>query len=305
VVKPQSSLLVIGGTGFIGRYVVAEAIRRDFDVTALSLNNPNPKLMIDEAHYVSGDVTRPKDLTNSLKKNDFHYVVNLGGYIDHSDFRNGGRKVIDDHFKSVLNLLEFLDWNCLESFLQVGSSSEYGNILAPQHEDDNAKPFSPYSLAKFLSSQTLQMLNEADDFPAILVRIFLTYGPGQSDDRFIPQIIKGCLNDESFETSAGTNFCDFTYVEDIASGLLDLLVCKEAVGEIVNLASGEPIEIRSIVNDINNIIGKGRPIYGSLDRPIHNPELYADITKAKRLINWKPDISLEEGLKLTINSIKG
>ena len=300
----SNKLLVIGGTGFIGRYVVREALKRNFTLTVLSFKEVAKDSKVEHVQYIQADTTNFGDLETKLTGIEFNYVINLGGYIDHSNFKNGGRKVIDDHYESVLNITEILNWESLKSFLQVGSSNEYGSNSAPQKEDDRERPFSPYSLAKVTASQTLQMLNQVDNFPAIIIRIFLVYGPGQSQDRFIPQIIEGCVRDENFETSSGLHFNDFTYVEDIASGIMDLLICKDAVGEVVNLASGKAVRVRSIVEKVCSIVGKGNPIYGSLDRPVNNPELYADITKAKKLINWKPRTSLDEGLKLTINSFK-
>lgn len=300
----QNSLLVIGGTGFIGRYVVKEALERNFSITVLSFKEVLDEQRISKVKYIQADATDFQELKTKISGLDFNYAINLGGYIDHSSFKFGGRKVIDDHYKSVLNILEILNWDCLQSFLQVGSSNEYGDNAAPQKEDDRERPFSPYSLAKVSASQTLQMLNQVEGFPAIVIRIFLVYGPGQTQDRFIPQIIKGCVNDEDFETSSGIHFNDFTYVEDIAVGIMDLLVCPEAIGQVVNLASGKPVRVRSIVEKVCNIVGKGNPIYGSLDRPVNNPELYADITKAKKLINWKPNTTLEQGLRLTIQSFE-
>lgn len=300
--KVNLSLLVIGGTGFIGRYVVSEAIKRGFEVSVFSLNIPKTHERLVQAEYFSLDVKDINSIKKVTKNKNFDYVINLGGYINHSKFNEGGRQVIDDHFSSVLNIIECVNWYGLKSFLQVGSSSEYGDNKSPQNENMLEKPSSPYSLAKSAATQTLKMLHLTEDFPAIIVRVFLAYGPGQSDDRFIPQIIKGCIADEEFKTSKGLNFCDFTYVEDISAGIMDLLVCKAALGEVINLASGKPIQIKSIVEKIKKIINKGKPIFGGLDNPINNENLYADISKAKSLIDWETSIDLDEGLRKTITS---
>ena len=300
--KVNLSLLVIGGTGFIGRYVVREAIKRGFAVSVFSLNIPKTHERLVQAKYFSLDIRDISSLKKVTKNENFDYVINLGGYINHSKFNEGGRQIIDDHFSSVLNIIECVNWHGLKGFLQVGSSSEYGDNKSPQNENMIDKPFSPYSLAKSAATQTLKMLHHREDFPSIIVRIYLAYGPGQSDDRFIPQIIKGCFADEEFKTSEGLNYCDFTYVEDISAGIMDLLVCNAALGEVVNLASGKPVQIKSIVEKINKIINKGKPVFGSLDNPINNENLYADISKAKSLIDWETSIELDEGLSKTIAS---
>lgn len=296
------SLLVIGGTGFIGKFVVKEAVTRKYKVTVISLNKPAIENQILNVEYLSADIKNLKELQGVLEEKDFHYVINLGGYIDHSNFLNGGREVMNAHYLSVLNILEVINWKALKSFVQIGSSNEYGDIKPPQKEDSKERPISPYSLAKVAASQTLQMLHKVNDFPAIVVRIFLVYGPGQGNERFIPQIIEGCIEDREFKTSSGHQINDFTYVEDISEGLMDLMLCPEAIGEVVNLASGEPVRIRSIIEKVNKLVGKGTPVFGTLDRSENNRNLYADTAKIKSLIKWEPKITLSEGLQKTIDS---
>ncbi len=302
--KKNLNLLVIGGTGFIGRYVVAEAIKREYHISVICLNTPHKDLRINNVEYLVVDTTNKSSLQNTLFNREFDFIINLGGYINHSQFMEGGRKVIDDHYFSLLNILESINRKNLKRFIQIGSSSEYGDSPSPQKEDQADRPFSPYSLAKSMATRTLKMLYETEDFPAVIVRIFLAYGPGQGDDRFIPQIIKGCMSNSEFDTSQGLNFCDFTYIEDISIGIMDLLECNSATGKTVNLASGEPVQIKSIVEKIHNLIGKGKPVFGSLENNINNNNLYADISLAQSLISWKLNVSIEEGLIKTIKAFK-
>ena len=100
--------------------------------------------------------------TNSSKYLDkgFDYVVNLGGYINHQLFKDGGRNLIDTHFITIQNLVEVLPRNKLKRFVQIGSSDEYGNAPAPQNEKMREQPISPYSLAKVASTHFLQMLHK-------------------------------------------------------------------------------------------------------------------------------------------------
>ena len=300
--KKNFKLLVVGGTGFIGRYVVAEALKRNYDVCVICLNNPREDMVIENVEYLVADINNQNSLQETISNKEFDYIINLGGYINHSKFTEGGRKVIDDHYTSLLNLIESIKKKNLKRFIQIGSSSEYGDSSSPQKEEQEDRPFSPYSLAKSMATRTLKMLYETENFPVVIVRIFLAYGPGQGDDRFIPQIIKGCLSNSEFETSRGLNFCDFTYVSDISTGLMDLLECNEATGKIVNLASGKPIQIKSIVEKIHKLIGKGKPVFGSLDNIVNNNNLYADISLAQSLISWKLKVPIEEGLIKTIKT---
>ena len=195
-------LLVVGGTGFIGRNLVLNAIKHGFEIVVLSLHKPSNNKMVEGVKYIQLDLTQ-SELKKGLLGGSFDYVVNLSGYIDHCEFLEGGREIIQAHFDGVLNLIQLLDWTKLKRFVQIGSSDEYGNHPAPQHEEMRELPISPYSLGKVASSQFLQMLHRTQGFPAVIIRLFLTYGPGQDNKRFLPQIIQGCFSEGDFPTSAG------------------------------------------------------------------------------------------------------
>ena len=136
-------------------------------------------------------------------------MINLSGYIDHSPFLDGGCSVINTHFGGVQNLLQVLDWSKLKRFVQIGSSDEYGNHPPPQHEEMRELPISPYSLGKVASTQFLQMLHRTQGFPAVIVRLFLTYGPGQDNKRFFPATIQGCLSAILFQQLQGNSYVIF------------------------------------------------------------------------------------------------
>jgi len=234
---------------------------------------------------------------------DFDYVVNLGGYINHKLFKDGGRNLIDKHFITIQNLVEVLPRNKLKRFVQIGSSDEYGNVPAPQFEELREQPISPYSLAKTASTHFLQMLYRTENFPAVTLRLFLTYGPGQDSGRFLPQIIRGCLDDAVFPTSAGEQLRDFCYVDDIVRGIFQALMLTVATGEVFNIASGEAVSIHAMIEKICALTDSGKPQYGKIPyRPGENMSLFASVSKAKKVLQWKPLISLEEGLTKTINS---
>ena len=132
------------------------------------------------------------------------------------------------------------------------------------------------------------MLYRTERFPVVILRLFLVYGPGQDSSRFLPQIIKGCFSGKEFETSLGEQLRDFCYIDDITDGILKTLKCNDVNGEVINLASGDPVSIRSVIEKVRNYIGKGRPIFGKIAyRPGENMKLYADTSKAESLLKWK------------------
>ncbi len=299
-------LLVVGGNGFIGRHVVNHAVGLGWSVTSLNLS-VEPKG--EERHlgvcYLAADIADRGALDKALAEPTFDYVVNCGGYIDHRLFFRGGRSVLDAHFRGVLNLVEVLDRKALRAFVNIGSSDEYGNSPAPQRETQREAPISPYSLGKVAATHFLQMLYRTEDFPATTLRLFLTYGPGQGDRRFLPQIIKGCIEGRSFPTSAGQQLRDFCFVGDIVDAVFAAFSRPKARGEVINVASGTAVSIRQVIEMVRNFVGRGVPQFGEVAyRAGENMELYADISKARALLDWEPKVSLEMGLKKTIQSIK-
>ena len=298
----SGTLLITGGTGFVGEHLARTALTRGYEVSVISLHIPNPTKAVEGVKYYVADMCSFNELSSVMPSNKFDYVVNLSGYVDHSGYRDGGTKVIDAHFNGIVNLVDFVDWGTLKNFIQVGSSDEYGGCDAPQREDMREEPISPYSFSKVSASHFLQMLGRTEKFPSVILRLFLVYGPGQAINRFIPQIIRGCVNDETFDTSSGDQLRDFSHIDDIVNGFFCALEHTGLFGEVVNLASGQPVKIRYVIELIQSLVGGGRPNFGRVAyRPNENMALYADISKAQKLLSWCPSISLENGISKLIN----
>ena len=297
-------LLVIGGTGFIGHHLLKSVQKKGWQMTSVSLNPPTEERFVHGVRYLHFDIV-DKTLVKKHLGEDFDYVVNLGGYINHQFFRDGGRDLIEMHFSALQNLLEVLSRRKLKRFVQIGSSDEYGNAPAPQNEKLREQSISPYSLAKVASTHFLQMLYRTENFPSVTLRLFLTYGPGQDTERFLPQIIKGCLLNKSFHTSAGEQLRDFCYVGDTVQAIISTLQTSNAMGEVINIASGNPITIRTMIETVQELIDGGYPEYGKINyRNGENMSLYASVEKAKSILNWKAETDLKSGLNSTINYYK-
>lgn len=294
-------ILVVGGTGFIGHHLLRQAKLRGWKVNSLSLNSPSSEKMIEGVEYLCADIESQKSLNATIGGSSFDYIVNLSGYINHAPFSEGGDAVIRQHFLGVANLISVIDRGRLRKFIQIGSSDEYGCIGAPQKEFDAGRPVTPYAFGKVAATQFLQMLHRVESLPVTILRLFLTYGPGQDSQRFIPQLVKGCLEDLEFPVSEGNQVRDFCYVEDVVSGIFLAFEETRCEGEVVNLASGIPIKIRDVISIVQRLTGKGRPMVAAIPYRKNEPmELYADISKAKNLLRWSPLTSLEEGLLKTV-----
>jgi len=294
-------LLIVGGTGFIGKNLASEALNNGFITSVLSLNEPQDKDKIDGVDYIQADIVNNIQLKDKLSTHRFDYIVNLSGYIDHSDFFDGGEHIINTHFLGLVNLLQIIDRTNLKRFLQIGSSDEYGSLKAPQNEEMRESPFSAYSLGKVASTHLLQMLYKTENYPVGILRLFLVYGAGQDYKRFIPQVIRACLFGSQFPVSLGEQIRDFCFIDDITRGILLALKNDNVTGEVINLASGIPISIREVVEKIQAIVGQGKPKFGEIPYRVgENMVLYADTKKTKKYLSWEPEISIEEGLMKTI-----
>ena len=301
-----TTLLVIGGAGFIGSALVREAVLRGYATTVISLNMPTAALRIDGVEYISLDILDQFKISSFLSSRYFTHVVNLSGYINHSSYRDGGAQIIQAHFSALEHIVRCLNWDALKCFLQIGSSDEYGNANAPQIESMRECPISPYSFGKVASTHFLQMLNRTEGFPSVLCRLFLVYGPGQKLNRFLPHVINACLHDETFPVSAGRQIRDFCYVTDVVDAILIALNEDKALGQLFNVASGIPRTIREVIESVTNMVGGGNPEFDKIAyRKGENMSLYADIQKAKELLGWSPKTNLEAGLQSTLDFYSG
>lgn len=300
----KKRLLIVGGTGFIGSHLVKLALAKGYDCTVLSLRGDSKNRQVNIC-YIQADLTKLDELNDVLRSREFDYVVNLAGYIDHSSLFSGGDNVVFSHFVGLLNLIGAINRKCLLGFVQVGSSDEYGDQPAPQNEAMRESPISAYSVAKAAGTHMLQMLYKTEKFPVVIVRIFLAYGEGQDEKRFLPQLILASLKNQTFKSTSGEQIRDFCHVEDICDGILSALNSNRAKGQVINLGSGIPVYVKSMINLVQKKIGLGASEFGKIPhRPGENMILYADILKAKSLLSWKPKISIDQGLERTINFYK-
>ncbi len=295
-------LLVIGGTGFIGSHVVNWGCRLGWEVVSVSVNKKSAVGFRKNtgANYLISDLTIKEPLKN-LNNKKFDYVVNLGGYINHTLFFDGGRSAIREHFDGLLNLIESVDCRHLRRFVQIGSSDEYGQGIYPQSEGQREQAISPYSLGKIAATHFLQMLHRSEGFPAVILRLFLTYGPGQNENRFLPQVIRACLNNDEFPVSAGEQLRDFCFVDDTVRAIFNCFECEDANGRIINIGSGLPITVGEVIKKTVDIIGSGRPTFGAIPYRVgENMSLYPNLDISRDVLGWTPQVSLEEGIIKTI-----
>ena len=299
----RKKILVVGGTGFIGYHLAKKSLKKGWDVTSFSSNLPKRKRYLSRVKYIRCDITKKKFLKKKTNQH-FDYVVNLGGYVDHSN----KKKTYRSHYIGCKNLAEIFLRKKLISFVQIGSSLEYGNSKSPQNENIkcNLKSIkSVYGKAKLLSSIYLINLFNKKNFPITILRLYQVYGPKQDINRFLPITIKGCIKNKKFPCSHGKQLRDFTYVDDVADAIIKTLTNKNSRGQIINIGTGKPKKIKNVIEKVKIILKGGIPQYGYFkQRKFEVSILYPNIKKAKKQINWTPKVNFEKGLKKTINSYK-
>ena len=134
------------------------------------------------------------------------------------------------------------------------------------------------------------------------LRPFLVFGEMQNKNRFLPYLIDNCINNREFNVTKGEQLRDYLYVKDFNRAVIKTFGNNDAYGEVINVASGVPISIKEVINNVQKIIGRGKPIFGGLNyRNGESMELYADIEKARKILKWEPKYKFNEVIRNVIN----
>lgn len=292
----RKTILICGGTGFLGYHLAKKAIKKKLKVISISKNDPPKNRILKNVKYIKVDICHLKDIKKKLNIN-FEYVVNLSGYVDHSN----KTKTFKSHYIGLKNLAKVCLNKKIKSFIQIGSSMEYGRTAVPQEENFYCRPVSVYGKAKYLSSKYLLRLNKKNNFPVTVLRLYQIYGPNQDLNRFIPIIIDACRRNEEFSCSDGEQNRDFLYVDDFVRAVFCSINNNRATGKIINIGSGKPLKIKKIIQKIVNIYKKGKPLFGKIKlRKEEMHTTYPNISEAKTILKWKPRISFKKGILKTI-----
>jgi nucleoside-diphosphate-sugar epimerase len=278
-------------------------LKKNWEVISISTKKPKKLRFLKEVQYIYCDISDKKKLDKKLEKIDTDYVINFGGYVDHENIL----KTRLSHYIGCKNLATFFVKQNCKLFLQIGSSLEYGKLKSPHLErfNLNYKLNSSYSTSKLKATKFLCKLKDKYNFPCVILRPYLIYGPYQDFNRLIPSTINNCLKDKAFLCSSGVQKRDFLYIDDFVEGVLKIIYSKNKLKTIINIGSQKPISVKNVVVMIRKIIKKGKPIFGKiLMRKDEISVSYPDINYIKKHIKWKPNTTLEKGLKLTIKSYK-
>ena len=282
-IKKKIKILIVGGTGFIGRNLVKKCLKLKWEVNVFHLKKIKKENIIKKVKYFRGNIALISDL-KKIDKN-FNYVVNCGGYVDHKNkkevnkFQNIGCK----------NLVSIFKKRKIDLFLQLGSSAEYGKLHSPHRESNTCNPKSIYGKAKLSATKHLINSFEKKKFPCSILRLYQVFGEGQATNRIIPFVINACIKNQKFPCSDGKQSRDFIHVNQVISAIIKTLLSKNSVGEIINIGSGKTIKIKSLINRIKKILKSGKPDFGRIRRRNdENLKIYPSISKSYKILDWKP-----------------
>lgn len=181
-----------------------------------------------------------------------------------------------------------------------------GSLAEPVYEQGEMFPSSPYAAAKWASSAYGRMFHALYKLPVVMTRVFMVYGPAQRDlTKLIPYVTVSLLQGKAPKISSGSRMVDWIYVNDVIDGFLSVAAASGIEGATIDIGSGHLVSIREIVERLQTIVNAGPPAtFGALqDRPLE-PVRIANVTEAYSSIGWKPGMSLDAGLRTTMEWYK-
>lgn len=303
-------ILVTGGAGFIGSHTVRKLLLDGHTVLCVDNFNDYYDPQIKESNLVDciknprfilyrKDICKFNDLRKIFEKEKIDKICHLAA-------RAGVRASIENPFlyeevniRGTLNLLELARLFKVKNFVMASSSSVYGNSTkVPFSERDNVdNPISPYAASKKAAELLAYTYHHLYKLRCICLRFFTVYGPSGRPDMapflFVDSIYKGKTIKKFGD---GTSRRDYTYIGDIVDGVVSALQ-SDLEYEIINLGNNKPVELNYFIHLIERLLKKKAKVKSFPKQPGDVDITYSNIRKAKKLLGYRPQISIEEGMK--------
>ena len=310
-------ILLTGSEGFIGSHLAEKLVKNGHELTCLVLYNSfNSWGWLDKIDdkikknikIVTGDI-RDEFLVKSLIKKNTDVVINLAALIGIPYSYRSPKSYFETNSMGILNILNSSINSNIKKIIHTSTSEVYGTPkYIPIDENHLVSAQSPYAASKIAADQIALSYNKSFNLPVTILRPFNTFGPRQSLRAIIPTIITQLIKNKVLKLGSLYPTRDLTFVDDTADAFVSTLNKKKDIGEIINIGSGFEISVKDLVLQISKIMGvridiqkkkeRIRPKRSEVDR------LYANIKKAKKILNWTPKYSkkngFEKGLKKTI-----
>ena len=298
-------LLITGGSGFIGEYVMQKLGEGQHIVMALSRSAGELQKVnhFENIHWVNSSLQLDTATLKLVRAFEPEVIVHLA-WEKIPDFS------FETSFENLQNHLFFFNSifsiPSIKKVIVSGSCFEYNQKFGNCLESDDFFSTNYFTWAKNCLNDFLQFECRKKDISLLWVRIFYVYGPGQRAGSLIPSIINNLKAKKKPEIKSPANANDFIYVEDIAEGFREL-VSKDVPAGIYNFGSGKSTQVVEVLRIVELLINKDESISrevltrdNSSDQEIN---FWADMTKTRKYLEWEPGTSIEEGIQRTVKSL--
>lgn len=310
-------VLVTGSEGFIGSHLTEQLVELGAEVSALvQYNSFNNWGWIDtfsedvkkNIKVVTGDIREYDGISKIIKGHDV--VFHLAALIAIPYSYLSPMAYVRTNVEGTTNVLEACREYNIEKIVHTSTSETYGTALyVPIDEKHPLQGQSPYSASKIGADKIAESFQKSFDMPIATIRPFNTYGPRQSARAVIPTIISQILSGKTeIKLGSLTPTRDFNYVKDTAEAFIKVAESEKTIGEVINVSTNNEISIGGVVNKIIKLSGKNVNVICDNDRM--RPEnsevnrLWGDNKKIRKLTEWEPRYSLNDGLSQTIQWIE-
>jgi nucleoside-diphosphate-sugar epimerase len=300
-------VLITGAAGFIGSHLTRRLAADGAEVHALTsdVSSVYPPRLLDLREQITlheGNVCDRSAMDVLVRNVRPQVVFHLAAYTHVGKSWQRVDECIQTNVQGTVNLLQALDETGYDRFVYTGTSEIYGDIGVPFQEDAAVNPISPYSVSKYAGERYCRMFHQGHGWPVVMLRPFNAYGPAQSPDRIVPEIIVRALRRQPLKMTTGRQTREFNYVEDLVDGFVLAGHVEGIEGTVINIGGGEEVAIRDLATTILDLMGN--PVEAELgalpDRPTEIWRMFCDSTRARELLGWQPAHTLADGLARTI-----
>lgn len=309
-------ILVTGGAGFIGSHLVDRLIKEypekiivvDNFFLGKKENLEEAKKEFDNLKIIQGDASDYELMKELLSKESVDIVYDLA-IIPLPASLERPSLTFNVNIKIALTLIELLRQDFYTTLVHFSSSEAYGDLLyQPMNEKHPLYPKTPYAASKATQDHLLYSYYKTFGVDVRIIRPFNTYGPRQNEGSYaavIPATIKRILNNETpIIFGDGKQTRDYLYVSDVVDASVKIYNINRCKGEIINIGSGKETSIFELIMEIVKIMKVEPIIKFGPERPGDVRRHFADISKARKIINFEPKTSLHEGLVKTVEWYK-
>jgi dTDP-glucose 4,6-dehydratase len=309
LVLKNKEVLVTGGCGFIGSEIVKQLSQIGANVTIIdNLSSGKEKYVEDLSNVklITGDLLDDHTIESVVK--DKEYVINNAALPFIPDSYYMPKKFFDVNVNATISLaLAVIKEKKAKRFVHISSSEIYGTArYTPMDENHQTTPQSTYAVSKLAGERVVFTMHKEHNLPAVIIRPFNSFGPNITQPYIIPEIIRQMEKNDVIKLGNLNAKRDLTYVTDTARGIILSLVKEGVIGEVINIGSQRSFSIRELVSLISEIMDKkvSVEVDPSRFRPYDVDTLICNYERATKLLGWKPEITVKEGLEKTVEWAK-